>query len=127
MRDIITSTLQGIGIGNSIMLIFIAAFQMHIGFSDVAGIFVFGAVCGFLPIVYRKENLPFLLQVIIHSGGSLLAFIIVASLNNWFPMKASAIASSLVSFIIIFLIIWSVFFIIDVQRSKKINNELRNQ
>lgn len=127
MKSIVTSTLQGIGIGSSIMLIFIAAYQTHIGFSDVIGVYTFSAICGFLPIIYRMENIPFILQVTIHADGSLLAFIIVASLNNWLPMKASVIASSLVSFVLIFLIVWGIFFIIDIQRSKKINTKLKSQ
>src|SRR5699024_2038077 len=127
MKSIVTSTLQGIGIGSSIMLIFIAAYQTHIGFSDVIGVYTFSAICGFLPIIYRMENIPFILQVTIHADGSLLAFIIVASLNNWLPMKASVIASSLVSFVLIFLIEWGIFYIIDIQRSNKINTKLKSQ
>lgn len=127
MKGIITSTLQGLGIASSIMLIFIAVYQMNIGFSDVFGIYIFGAVCGFLPIVYRWESLSLLLQVIIHLGGSIIAFLIVANSNNWMPMQASVIASTLISFTIIFLMLWGIFFIMDVRKSKKINTKLRNQ
>src|SRR5699024_6979728 len=110
MKDIFKSTMQGIGIGSSLMLIFIAAVPLSIGWTDIIGIYFFGGVSGFLSTVYKSENLSLFLRLITHLGGSILAFFAVAFWNHWMPMQFSIVASSLTIFIVIFLIFWCFFF-----------------
>lgn len=116
--------LQGIGIASITMLLFIASFQLTIDFTDVISIYIFGAVCGILPIVYEYEQIPSPLASLIHFGGSALTFLIISILNNWIPLQFTSILTSLIIFTIIFFIIWFVFFIINVQQSKKINRKI---
>jgi len=127
MKDIFQSTLQGVGIGSSLMLIFIVAVPLSIGWTDIIGIYFFGGVSGFLSIVYKSENLSLFLQLIIHLGGSVFAFFAVASWNHWMPMQFSIVVSSLTIFILIFLIIWFINFFINIRQSKKINAKLKQQ
>lgn len=127
MKDILRSTLQGIGIGSSIMFIFIVIFNVSIGFQDVISTYIFGAICGFLPFVYKLDNMPMPLKVIIHLGGSITTFFIVSTLNNWVPMQPGPIIGALTIFAIIFIVVWFIFLIINIQQSKKINSKLNSQ
>jgi len=111
MNKIIKSILQGIGIGSSIMLIFIAIFEVTIGFQAVFSVYIFGAICGFLPIVYEIDQIPLLFRLIIHLGGSIITFFIVSTINNWIPL--------------LFLVIWFIFMYLNSQQSKKINTKLK--
>ena len=126
MTKIFKTMLQGIGIGSSIMLIFIAIFDVTITFQDVFSVYLFGAICGLLPIVYDIERIPLPLKLIIHLGGSIVAFFIISSINHWVPFKAEALIGALVTFTLIFLVIWFIYFMVNVQQSKKINSKLKH-
>ncbi|PNZ26792.1 hypothetical protein CD122_07830 [Staphylococcus rostri] len=125
MKKLLKSTLAGIGIASSIMLLFIAIYDIRMGFQDVFGLYFFGAVCGVLPFVYSIERIPFPIKLLIHFGGSMIAFFTISSINHWIPLKIEALVSAITSFTLIFLIIWFIFFIINVQKSKKINEKLK--
>ncbi|HCN60830.1 MULTISPECIES: DUF3021 domain-containing protein [Mammaliicoccus] len=126
MNKILKSTLQGIGIGSSIMLIFIAIFNVTIDFLDVISVYLFGAICGFLPIVYEFDNLPLPIKLIIHLGGSVIAFFILSTINHWVPLQPEPLIGALTIFTLIFLVIWFIFLIFNAQQSKKINTKLKN-
>ncbi|MGD6767180.1 MULTISPECIES: DUF3021 domain-containing protein [Mammaliicoccus] len=125
MKDIFKSILQGIGIGSSIMLIFIAIFNISIDIPQVMSVYLFGAVCGFLPIVYKSERMPLPVKLFIHLGGSILTFFIISTINHWVPLQFEPLLGALVIFTLIFLVIWFIFMIINIQQSKKINAKLK--
>src|SRR5699024_7812054 len=124
MKDIFKSTMQGIGIGSSLMLIFIAAVPLSIGWTDIIGIYFFGGVSVFLSTVYKSENLSLFLQLITHLVGSILAFFVMSFWNQLMEMKFYIVASSLTIFIVIVLIIWCINFFLHVRHSKHINAKL---
>ncbi|MCS4485870.1 DUF3021 domain-containing protein [Staphylococcus americanisciuri] len=126
MKKILKTTLMGIGISSSIMLMFIVIYDIHMGFQDVFGVYLFGAICGFLPFVYDIERIPLPVKLLIHFGGSIFGFFIISSINHWVPFKSEALIGALVIFTLIFLIIWVIFFIIVMQQSKKINTKLKS-
>ncbi|MBO3078875.1 DUF3021 domain-containing protein [Mammaliicoccus sciuri] len=125
MNKIFKSILQGIGIGSSIMLIFIAIFEVTIDFQAVFSVYIFGAICGFLPIVYEIDQIPLLFKLIIHLGGSIIIFFIVSTINNWIPLQPAPLIGGLTTFALIFLVIWFIFMYLNIQQSKKINTKLK--
>ncbi|PTI71419.1 DUF3021 domain-containing protein [Mammaliicoccus vitulinus] len=125
MNKTLKSTLQGIGIGSSIMLIFIAIFDVTIGFQEVFSVYLFGAVCGFLPIVYEVDRIPLPFKLIIHLGGSILTFFIISTINHWVPLQPEPLIGALTVFTLIFIVIWLIFLMINIQQSKKINTKLK--
>lgn len=125
MKDTVKATLQGIGIGSSIMLIFIAIFNISIDLLGVISVYLLGAICGFLPIVYKLERMPLPLKLIIHLLGSLITFFVVSTMNHWVPLNVGPLLSALFIFTIIFLVIWFIFMIINIQQSKRINAKLK--
>lgn len=126
MKRMLLTMLQGIGFSSGITLVFIAANHMDIGFSDVIGIYFFGAICGLLSIIYSVDRIPLPLQLFIHLFGGIVSFLTVAYLNQWLPLEIAPLVSSIMIFVIIFLIIWFMFLISNIQLSKKVNAKLKN-
>ncbi|WP_210124483.1 MULTISPECIES: DUF3021 domain-containing protein [unclassified Staphylococcus] len=127
MKQMLLTMLQGIGFSSGITLVFIAANHMDIGFSDVIGIYFFGAICGLLSMIYMVERIPLPLQLFVHLFGSIIAFLTVVYLNQWLPLEVAPLVSSTIIFVIIFLIIWLFFLISNIQHSKKVNAKLKNK
>ncbi|UXR76417.1 MULTISPECIES: DUF3021 domain-containing protein [unclassified Staphylococcus] len=127
MKKMIKSMLMAIGIGSSITLFVIAIYNIQMSIQDVFGLYVIWAVCGFLPIVYQNERMPLALQLLIHFSGSIIAFFIISTLNDWVPLKVGALVGAFLVFTVAFLIIWFVFFMMNMRQSKMINTKLKNK
>lgn len=125
MKKMIKSMLMAIGIGSSITLFVIPIYNIQMGIQDVLGLYVIWVVCGFLPIVYQNERMPLALQLLIHFSGSIIAFFIISTLNDWVPLKVEALVGAFIIFTMIFLVIWFIFFIINVKQSKQINTKIK--
>ncbi|UXR78446.1 MULTISPECIES: DUF3021 domain-containing protein [unclassified Staphylococcus] len=123
--NILKSIVIGIGIASSIMLLFVAKFNIQMGFQDVFGLYLFGAVCGFLPIVYATDRLPLPLKLLVHFGGSIIAFFTISSINHWVPLKVESLIGAAIIFTLIFLAIWFVFFMINIKQSEQINTKIK--
>lgn len=53
----------------------------------VASFVLLSVVIGLLSMIYNVKKLPILAQTLIHMGGSFLAFIVAAGVNQWFPFN----------------------------------------
>lgn len=90
---------------------------------------VFGSLClcaiiGLLSRVYDTE-LPALIATLIHIGGSLLVFLLLAYIGHWFPFEWGIILLNVGVFLVIFMLIWSGFYYHEKKQMDMINQRLK--
>lgn len=126
MKKLFESTFIGIGIA-----LFISAISMALTTSDaqvkwsILSTIAFGAVAGGASVVYQFKRLSHLMQVLIHFGLSLAAFLLAAYVNHWFPMEVGIILGQGVVFMGLFFISWTYFYVSTLKEIKHINQRLK--
>ena len=102
MKKVIKRLGQAIGIGSTICMLFAFIFTDNDVRKIVASFVLLSVVIGLLGMIYSVKRLPMLAQTLIHMGGSFIAFLITAGVNDWFPFKWQVIMSASLSFFLIF-------------------------
>ena len=125
MKKTIKLLTQSIGIGSTICMLFAYIFADSEVRKIVASFVLLSVVIGLLSMIYNVKKLPILAQTLIHMGGSFLAFIVAAGINQWFPFKWQVILSASTSFFVIFFAIWIFYYLKYKREIEKINQKLR--
>ncbi|OJG59594.1 hypothetical protein RV07_GL002608 [Enterococcus malodoratus] len=125
MKKVIKRLGQAIGIGSTICMLFAFIFADNDVRKIVASFVLLSVVIGLLGMVYSVKRLPMLAQTLIHMGGSFIAFLITAGVNDWFPFKWQVIVSASLSFFLIFFAIWIFYYLKYKRDIQQINQKLR--
>lgn len=124
MKQIIKLVGQSIGVGSTICMLSAFIFADNHVRKIVLSFVLLSVVIGLLSLIYEAKKLPLLAQILIHLGGSFIAFLIVAGINQWFPFKWQVIASASISFFLIFFGIWIFNYLKYKQEINQINQKL---
>lgn len=125
MKKVIKRLGQAIGIGSTICMLFAFIFADNDVRKIVASFVLLSVVIGLLGMIYSIKRLPMLAQTLIHMGGSFIAFLITAGVNDWFPFKWQVIVSASLSFFLIFFAIWIFYYLKYKRDIQQINQKLR--
>ncbi|WP_251868082.1 DUF3021 domain-containing protein [Enterococcus malodoratus] len=125
MKKVIKRLGQAIGIGSTICMLFAFIFTDNDVRKIVASFVLLSVVIGLLGMIYSVKRLPMLAQTLIHMGGSFIAFLITAGVNDWFPFKWQVIMSASLSFFLIFFAIWIFYYLKYKRDIQQINQKLR--
>ncbi|HCM86106.1 MULTISPECIES: DUF3021 domain-containing protein [Enterococcus] len=125
MKKVIKRLGQAIGIGSTICMLFAFIFADNDVRKIVASFVLLSVVIGLLGMIYSVKRLPMLAQTLIHMGGSFIAFLITAGVNDWFPFKWQVIVSASLSFFLIFFAIWIFYYLKYKRDIQQINQKLR--
>ncbi|BBM17403.1 hypothetical protein G15_1047 [Enterococcus avium] len=125
MKKVIKRLGQAIGIGSTICMLFAFIFADNDVRKIVASFVLLSVVIGLLGMIYSVKRLPMLAQTLIHMGGSFIAFLITAGVNDWFPFKWQVIMSASLSFFLIFFAIWIFYYLKYKRDIQQINQKLR--
>lgn len=125
MKRILKLLGQSVGIGSAICMLFALIYADNHVRKIVLSFVLLSVVIGLLSLIYETKKLPLLAQTLIHLGGSFIAFLIVAGLNQWFPFKWQVILSASISFFLIFFGIWIFNYLKYKQEINQINQKLK--
>ncbi|GCF93244.1 hypothetical protein NRIC_11350 [Enterococcus florum] len=117
--------IQSIGIGCGIFTFFSMVYVNQeirtMAFSFIG----LSIVIGLLSLIYEYEKIPLLLRTMIHLGGSFLAFMAIAVINQWFTLKFIVVLFASLFFLLIFFAIWSGYYIKYRRDVEQINQKLK--
>ena len=125
MKKVIKRLGKANGIGSAICMLFAFIFADNDVRKIVASFVLLSVVIGLLGMIYSVKRLPMLAQTLIHMGGSFIAFLITAGVNDWFPFKWQVIVSASLSFFLIFFAIWIFYYLKYKRDIQQINQKLR--
>lgn len=125
MKKIVKIFGQSIGIGSTICMLFAFIFADSEVRKIVVSFVLLSVVIGLLSLIYNVKSLPILAQTLIHMGGSFIAFMIAAWLNQLFPFKWQVVLSASLSFFFIFFAIWIFYYLKYKREIEQINQKLR--
>lgn len=125
MKKVIKRLGQAIGLGSTICMLFTFIFTDNDVRKIVASFVLLSVVIGLLGMIYSVKRLPMLAQTLIHMGGSFIAFLITAGVNDWFPFKWQVIMSASLSFFLIFFAIWIFYYLKYKRDIQQINQKMR--
>lgn len=125
MKRILKLLGQSVGIGSAICMLFALIYADNHVRKIVLSFVLLSVVIGLLSLIYEAKKVPLLAQTLIHLGGSFIAFLIVARINQWFPFKWQVIASASISFFLIFFGIWIFNYLKYKQEINQINQKLK--
>lgn len=125
MKKIVKILGQSIGIGSTICMLFAFIFADSEVRKIVVSFVLLSVVIGLLSLIYNVKSLPILAQTLIHMGGSFIAFMIAAWVNQWFPFKWQVVLSASLSFFFIFFAIWIFYYLKYKREIEQINQKLR--
>lgn len=125
MKKMVKMLGQSVGIGSTICMLFAFIFADNEVRKIVASFVLLSVVIGLLSMIYNVKSLPILAQTLIHMGGSFIAFMIAAEVNQWFPFKWQVIVSASLSFFFIFFAIWIFNYLKYKREIDQINQKLR--
>lgn len=125
MKSIIKMLGQSVGIGSTICMFFAFVFADSEVRKIVASFVLLSVIIGLLSMIYHVKKIPILMQTLIHMGGSFVAFLLAAAVNQWFPFKWQVIFSASIFFFAIFFAIWSAYYLKYKREIQKINQKLR--
>lgn len=125
MKKIVKILGQSIGIGSTICMLFAFIFADSEVRKIVVSFVLLSVVIGLLSLIYNVKSLPILAQTLIHMGGSFIAFMITAWVNQWFPFKWQVVLSASLSFFFIFFAIWIFYYLKYKREIEQINQKLR--
>lgn len=124
MKKIIKMLAQSIGFGSTICMLFAFIFADSGVRKIVVSFVLLSVVIGLLSLIYDMKRLTLLVQTLIHMGGSFVAFMIAAGVNQWFPFKWQVILSASVTFFLIFFGIWIFYYLKYKREIERINQKL---
>ena len=138
MKGIIKGSLQGIGMALFLFCVTCAVFDITEGGSFVrenyqmtkmiVGAIVCGIGWGAPSVVYSRENLPRLMQMLIHFGIGCIVYTIVALSVGWIPADLSLGKKLLIIAIefAIAVVIWLGFHLYYKKEAERINEKIRS-
>ncbi|MDO1604710.1 DUF3021 domain-containing protein [Lactobacillus sp. YT155] len=88
-------------------------------------VILLGVLIGVCSAVYQIRRFSLLTKTGIQLVGSLLSFLVIAYIGDWFPMKLGIIATSSLMFVLIFLFIWSMFYFAEKRELERINRKIK--
>lgn len=124
MKKIIKMLAQSIGFGSTICMLFAFVFADSGVRKIVVSFVLLSVVIGLLSLIYDVKRLSLLVQTLIHMGGSFVAFMIAAGVNQWFPFRWQVILSASVTFFLIFFGIWIFYYLKYKREIQRINQKL---
>lgn len=137
LKNIFKKIIFGIAMGSTIlnlMLLFVKLAGFDDFFAIVTSDYIRQSLCcmlvatafTILSIAYESERLGFGLQVLIHMGGGLIIYFIVAYYAKWLSpnMGLGILLSSIFLMVIIAFIIWYGFYLYYKHEAKKINSQI---
>ena len=124
MKKIIKMLAQSIGFGSTICMLFAFIFADSGVRIIVVSFVLLSVVIGLLSLIYDVKRLSLLAQTLIHMGGSFVAFMIAAGVNQWFPFRWQVILSASVTFFLIFFGIWIFYYLKYKREIERINQKL---
>ncbi|SFB35173.1 Protein of unknown function [Acetitomaculum ruminis DSM 5522] len=138
MRDLLKSSIMGIGMAMAIFCIVGIGFD--IGFKGnftlenyrftkmILGCVLIGLGFGVPTMVYKKDNLPMPIRILIHMGTGCIVYTIVAFFVGWLGNKTTITQGIIIALIQlgVAFIIWFIFMMHYRAEAKKINEKIQN-
>lgn len=137
MKQLFKKIIAGVAFGCTIftlMLLFAKAFGGHAFFEMVTNDYITQSLCCIvvatvftvLGIIYEYDALSYPLQVLIHMGGGLIVYFIVAYFAHWLPIGAGIgfVLISVVLMIAISFVIWFLFHLYYRYEAKQMNAKI---
>ena len=94
------------------------------------GIFSLSAlafIAGGMNVVYQIERLPLMVAILIHGGVLYFSYLITYLVNDWLEWGATPILVFSGIFVFGYLAIWAVIYFINKNRTKKLNEKLKQK
>ena len=82
-------------------------------------------IAGGITMIYRVEQLPLILAILIHGGVLYLDYLIQYLLNGWIPGNGSAIGVFTAVFFLGFALVWLVIYLNIRSNTRKLNEKWR--
>ena len=111
MLKVLKSGIQGVGIGSIIFLLLGVVYTDAATKKTIISVLIMSFIIGLLSKVYDFTKISILVKTLIHAGGSYLAFIVTAYINQWFPFAPGIIVTASIIFIALFFSAWTFFYI----------------
>lgn len=140
LRQIMKKIILGIALGCTIftfILLFTQAFGAEAFFDAVTNDFITQALyCMFvstvfsvLGLAYEYEQLSYPLQILIHMGGGLIVYFIVAYFAHWLPLEAGMgiLVTSIIFMVALSFLIWFGFYLYYRYEAKKMNAKISDR
>ena len=128
MKNIVSAISQSVSLAIIIWVVMGAIYTRDWTYvSMLASVMFFGAVIGGTSAIYEYSSWPLLAEVSIHFTVSLLAFLLMGSVNHWFPLTGQVLVSVIVYFALIFFAIWVCYYFYNRHKIKQINHYLKKK
>ncbi|AMB96543.1 DUF3021 domain-containing protein [Aerococcus urinae] len=128
MKNIVSAISQSVSLAIIIWVVMGAIYTRDWTYvSMLASVMFFGAVIGGTSAIYEYSSWPLLAKVSIHFTVSLLAFLLMGSVNHWFPLTGQVLVSVIVYFALIFFAIWVCYYFYNRHKIKQINHYLKKK
>ena len=93
----------------------------------IFSLFALAFIAGGMNVVYQIERLPLMVAILIHGGVLYFSYLITYLVNDWLEWGATPILVFSGIFVFGYLAIWAVIYFINKNRTKKLNEKLKQK
>ena len=90
-------------------------------------LFALAFIAGGMNVIYQIERIPLMVAILIHGGVLYISYLSTYLLNNWLEWGVTPILVFSAIFVFGYLAIWAVIYFINKNRTKKLNEKLKQK
>ena len=124
------------GFGPMVLAVIFLSLQKNIGLETITineyAISIFSSailafIAGGMNVIYQIERLPLMTAILIHGIVLYVTYLVVYLINNWIVWGVTPILIFTVIFVTGYLFIWLIIYIVNRNRTRKLNEMLKRK